>query len=187
MIKITTYLLWLASLGYWGAFAFQLPAAQEESHAILKSQLSNLLSPKINFDEDKQLGLSVMPGLFGQLDPLDTTAPKKISQKTIIFGPTGLQGTFINNNRVWAIVSSRNHEATIIQPKDIQAFNKSSITINTQSGVKSLHLKSNKQGIHIQATGSHAKELKRNQKPELSRAQTLRLKLLNSVRKKTEG
>lgn len=183
-LKITIFILWIASFAYWGVHAYDFQALQQKSQTELDNQLAHALSSNKPNSNKNELDISNALGIFGQVEVQVTKSLPTPTTTKISFGPTSLQGTFIKDNKMWAIVSTRSNEAIIVKPEEIKAFNSSSITIATPSGIKSLHFKSNKQGMHIRAVNKVAKNPLNTTTPELSRAQKLRLKLLSSSKQK---
>ena len=92
------------------------------------------------------------------------------------------QGIFIDNSKAWAIINSKNNQTLIIQPEQIKSFNRTSITIETAAGIKSLHLQRDTKGINIYASSKVTSNDAAVVKKEPSRAELLKIKLLNRAK-----
>lgn len=184
-LKITIFILWIASFAYWGLYAFEHQALQQESQSELDNRLARSLSSNQPSSNTNESNISNSLGIFGKVEIQKAKILPTAEIKKIDFSPINLQGTFIKDNKVWAIVSNETNEAIIMEPEEIKAFNSSSITILTNSGIKSLHLKSNTQGIYIRDINKITKSSVSTETQKLSRAQQLRLKLLSSSKPKS--
>lgn len=124
--------------------------------------------------------------LFGVAPQKDELVTKNKHIKVMQHGPKTLEGIFIersdNTQQAWALVTNQKGEFSIIPPNQILSFTSASISIKTQQGLKSLHLTKDEQGIDIrkmrnkQVAGLNKKS--GIKKPELSRAEKLRKKML---------
>lgn len=184
---LTIGLLWLASISYWGISVFNSLYDRQQSTAIMEQKLTNLVSSKAQPKAIQPSDENPLLGLFGKVElELKPKTPSS-TIKTVNFGPTSLQGLFTDNNKAWAIVKGKNNQSSIIQPDQIISYNDSSITIKTRAGIKSLHLKQDKKGINIRKI-HHSKSNNKNaplEKRVLSRAEKLRIKLLEAARRKS--
>jgi hypothetical protein len=123
-------------------------------------------------------------GIFGEVPEQKQATPSKLHIPIVQYGPKTLEGVFIQDAnksaQAWALVTNQDGEFLIIPPSQILSFTNSSISIKTQQGLKSLHLKKDEQGIDIRkvrkAAASQSQDTK---KPELSRAEMLRRKMLS--------
>jgi hypothetical protein len=183
-IRLTKYILWPASILYWGIIIAEYLTIHEMSNSLLEKKLaSTLFNPNaITSPAENNINTDNMLGLFGQpeiLVPISDTLP---SNRPINTDPTGLQGIFIDNDKVWAIINNSNNKSSIVQPDQIRSFNRSSITIETQSGIRSLHLKLDKKGISIRAVNKVITTNTAITEQKTSRAELLRIKLLNQAK-----
>lgn len=184
---LTIGLLWLASISYWSIAVFNSLDDRHQSTAILEQKLINLVSTKAQPKAIQPSDKNPLLGLFGKVELELKPKATATSTKVVNFGPTSLQGLFTDDSKVWAIVKGKNNQSSIIQPDQIISFNSSSITIKTRSGIKSLHLKQDKKGINIREI-HHSKSGNKDvplEKRELSRAEKLRIKLLEAARRKS--
>ena len=130
--------------------------------------------------------ITKLHGLLGLAAKTQQPAVKNKHIDIVQYGPKTLEGLFIegNNNtqQAWALVTNQKGEFLIIPPNQILSFTAASISIKTKQGLKSLHLKKDEKGIDIRKVRKKqvANLDKKNgtKKPELSRAEKLRKKML---------
>jgi len=166
--------LWLGSLVFF-CFAFY------QQHQSIQADQKNLLAslkPVSKPVHKEEFQSSYHAGLFG-------IAVKQIAEgniepevkQSITFGPRSLQGVFIQDDQAYALVTDESNKPQIILPESITAHSLNSVTIQTQQGIKSLHLKHNRSGLSIRRVASTAQDRSKKEK-QTSKADEIRLRLL---------
>ena len=167
-------------------FLYDTYTEMQRTELAVLSTIHQPASIAVKTSNHQRPNITNLHNLFGavlQKNELPTSA-KNI--KPMQHGPVTLEGVFIQNKnntlQAWALATDRGGEPLIIYPEQIISFTAASISIKTKQGLKSLHIKKNEQGIDIrkvrkkQVAGLDKKN--GTKKPELSRAEKLRKKML---------
>lgn len=167
--------LWLASISsIIAAFYLQYVDNQQS----LQTVLSDLKPVSTQTQQTGDLP-SYVPGLFGVAIKSEIAEKKEPEKKTAVsFGPKSLEGVFIHDQQAYALVTDYNNDYQIIPPSSITAHSLNSVTVQTNQGIKSLHMQQNRSGVDIRRITKRRKDKNGVIKEEISEADKIRIMLL---------